>query len=216
MINKKRDTKIMDYIIKNNLNLKMWVWGARADAADRELFEKMRDAGVEAINFGIESGSQEILDYYNKGINISQIQKAVDLAKEMKFIVTATFIIGAPIETEHHINKTINFAKSLPLDSAIFYEFLYTYKSKFWEDAVKEGKIKPSEFRVLPDKNRGLGNFTTNELMYFSRKANMHFFMNPRRWVRALNNAVNKNDFRTVSLGLKTIKKTVRERLNQT
>jgi len=72
----------------------------------------MRDAGTEAINFGIESGSQEVLDYYNKRLTVSQIKKAVNLSKEMGFIVTATFIIGAPIETNNHINQTIKLATS--------------------------------------------------------------------------------------------------------
>jgi radical SAM superfamily enzyme YgiQ (UPF0313 family) len=176
----------------------------------------MRDAGVDVINFGIESGSQEVLDYYNKKTYIPQIKKAVNLGKEMRFTVTGTFIIGAPIETKYHINKTIKFSTSLPLDSAVFYNFLYTYKSKFWEDAVKEGKIDPSEFRVIPDKYRGLGNLTPEEIFKFSRKANMHFFMNPRRWIRALNSAFLKKDFRNVNLGIKTIERLVKTRLIRT
>ena len=112
MNRKKQVEEIMNYIKNNDLNLKLWIWGARADSTERSLFEKMRDAGTEAINFGIESGSQEVLDYYNKRLTVSQIKKAVNLSKEMGFIVTATFIIGAPIETKNHINQTIKLATS--------------------------------------------------------------------------------------------------------
>ncbi len=205
-------TEVMDYIKNQKLNLKLWIWEARADAANRGLFEKMREAGTEAINFGIESGCQEVLDYYDKKLTISQIKKAVSLSKEMFFLVTATFIIGSPIETKKQIIKTIKFSSSIPLDSAIFYLFQYTYKSKFWEDAVKEGKIKPDEFRVIPDIKRGLGNFTTEELRHFTRLAYINFFMNPNRWARTLKNAIKFNDTRIFFQGIQMVKQITTEK----
>ncbi len=206
-IRKKIVIKIMDYIIDNNLDLRIWIWGARADSPDRILYKKMRDAGTEAINFGIESGSQEILNYYNKKLSLQQIKESVDLSKEMGFFVTGTFIIGAPIETEYHINKTIKFSSSLPLDSAIFYLFNYTYKSRLWEEEVKAGKIDPNEFRVIPDKNNGLGNFTSKELMMFTRKAYINFFMNPKRVIRTIESSLINNDFRGFFQGIEMFKK---------
>ncbi|MGF3554023.1 MAG: B12-binding domain-containing radical SAM protein [Thermoplasmatota archaeon] len=203
---KKLVIEVMDYIIKQKLDLRLWIWEARIDAADRSLFEKMRDAGTEAINFGIESGCQEILDYYNKKITIQQIKDAVSLSKEMGFLVTATFIIGSPIETKKHIKKTIKFSSSLPLDSAIFYLFQYTYKSKFWEDCVKQGKIRTDEFRVIPDIRRGLGNFTSEELMNFTRIAYINFFMNPSRWLRTCKVVLKFKDKRTFFQGLQITK----------
>jgi len=205
-------TEVMDYIKNQKLDLKLWIWEARADAANRSLFEKMRDAGTEAINFGIESGCQEVLDYYDKKLTIQQIKNAVSLSKEMFFLVTATFIIGSPIETEKQIKKTIKFSSSLPLDSAIFYLFQYTYKSKFWEDAVKEGKIKSDEFRVIPDISRGLGNFTSEELMNFTRIAYINFFMNPNRWIRTFKNAIKFKDTRIFFQGIQMVKQITAEK----
>ena len=212
MIRKKLVTEIMDYIKNNDLDLRLWIFGARADSAERSLFKKMRDAGTEAINFGIESGSQEVLDYYDKKLTISQIKKAVYLSKEMGFFTTATFIIGAPIETKNHINQTIKFSSSLPLDSAVFFVFHYTYKSKLWEDSVKDGKIRSDEFRVVPNKSRGLGNFSPEELMKYTRKANIHFFLNPHRLIRTVNNAIISKDFRAFVQGLQMFKKIATER----
>jgi anaerobic magnesium-protoporphyrin IX monomethyl ester cyclase len=209
---KKVLTDVLDYIKNEKLDLRLWIWEARADAADRSLFEKMRDAGTEAINFGIESGSQEVLDYYDKKLTIQQIENAVSLSREMFLLVTGTFIIGSPIETKEHIKKTIKFSSSLPLDSAIFYRFQYTYKSKFWEDAVKEGKIKPDEFRVVPDVRRGLGNFTTEEIKRFARIAYMNFFMNPSRWMRTLKSAIKYNDTRIFFQGMQMVKQITTEK----
>ena len=98
------------------------------------------------------------------------------------------------------------------MDSAVFFIFQYTYKSKIWEDLVKEGKIKSDEFRVIPDKNQGLGNFTTEELKKYSRKANIHFFLNPNRFFRTVNNAIISKDFRALIQGLQMFKKIATDR----
>ncbi|ENO12441.1 Fe-S oxidoreductase [Thermoplasmatales archaeon SCGC AB-539-C06] len=137
---KEKVEKIMDFIIQKRADIKLWVINARADSAEKNLYEKMRDAGVEWINFGIESGNQDVLNFYNKKLTLSQIRETVNLSKEMGFFVGANFILGAPIETKKHIENTIKFAKSIPLNSAIFYILGYSYGTQLWEDAVNERK----------------------------------------------------------------------------
>ena len=178
MVKKQRVEKIMDYIINKKYDIKIWIFGARADSVDRSLWNKMRDAGVESMNFGIESGNQKILDFYNKKLTLNKIREAIKLSKEMGFFTEVNFIIGAPIETKESINDTIKFAKSLPADLAIFYLFTYTYKSKLWEDAVEKGLLKKDECRAVPDKTRGLGNFTTEEVMNYINIANRSYYLN--------------------------------------
>jgi anaerobic magnesium-protoporphyrin IX monomethyl ester cyclase len=201
----KKIMKIMDFIIQKEMNIYLWIANARVDSTDRRLYEKMRDAGVESISFGIESGNQDVLDFYDKRITLEQIRKAVQLSKEMGFFVSANFILGAPIETEKHIKNTIKFAKSLPLDSAIFYNLGYLYKSPLWNEAYKEGKIKENEYWVIADSKRGLGNFTEEELIDYSMKAYRSFYFNHRLWMRELYYAFAKKDFRFLKIGLKML-----------
>jgi radical SAM superfamily enzyme YgiQ (UPF0313 family) len=197
--------KIMDHIIKKNIDVRLWIEEARVDSADRKLYQKMRDAGVEKINFGIENGNQDVLDYYNKKITLDQARKAVKLSKEMGFFVNASFILGAPIETKNHIENTIKFAKSLPLDSVNFYTLEYGYGTKIWDEAVADGKIKPYEHYVPADSKRGLGNFTEEELNELSMKAYRSYYFNPRLWAREIFHAFYKRDFRYVKMGLKML-----------
>jgi len=128
----------------------------------------------------LESGSQKILDFYNKKLSVEQSRKAIQLSKEMGFFIQANFMIGAPIETRESIEETINFAKSIPADIAIFYLFTYTYKSELWNDALKNGLINKDEYRVAPDKNRGIGNFSYDELLNFINLAYRSFYLNPK------------------------------------
>jgi len=202
---KEEAEKIMDFIIEKNMDIRLWIEEARVDSADKRLYQKMRDAGVETINFGIESGNQDVLDYYNKRITIDKIREAVNLSKEMGFYVNASFILGAPIETKKHIENTIKFAKSLPLDSAVFYNLVYGYGAPIWDEAVKEGKIKPDEHAVNADSKRGLGKLTEEELNNYNIKAYKSYYFNPRLWGREIFYAFSKKDFRYFKLGLKMI-----------
>lgn len=201
----KKVEEIMDYLIKEKMNLSIWIMGARVDTADRKLYEKMRDAGVELISYGIESGNQDVLDYYNKKITLQQIKYATGLSNKMGFITCSTFILGSPIETDKHIKKTIRFARSLPLEFASFYPFGYTYKSDIWAEAVKNGKIKPDEGSVIADSKRGIGNFSLEEIEMHTMKAHRRFFINPFLWFRILRKAIIKQDFRFTNLGFRMI-----------
>lgn len=203
LLNKKKVEKIMDFIIQKNTGIKLWIFHARADSADRKLYEKMRDAGVEQINFGIESGNQDVLDFYNKKLTLSRIQETVNLSNEMGFFNAASFILGAPIETQEHVENTIKFAKSIPLDFAVFYPFGYTYGSQLWEEAVNEGKIQPDEGTVLANSQRDLGNFTSEELMSYTMKAHRSFYLNPSLWMKEIYRAFTKKDLWRINLGLR-------------
>ena len=177
LTDKKRVEKIMDGIIEEGLKMNFIIEGARVDVADYNLYKKMKEAGVKLITYGIESGNQEILDFYNKGITLEQIRYAITLADKMDFITIGNFIIGAPIEDEKHIMNTIEFAKELPLDIVSFFILEYMVGSELWEEAVKQGKIKSNEYIVESDASKGLGRLTRRKLEELRKKANLKFYV---------------------------------------
>ncbi len=206
LASKKWAGKIMDQIIENNINLKLWIQGARVDSADLELYKKMKKAGVELISFGVESGNQDILDYYTKKITLEQVRESVKLSKKMGFFVHSSFILGAPIETKQHILDTIKFAKSIPLDAASFYTFGYLYGSDIWKEAVRKGQITKKDFWITADSNKGLGNLTEDELDKYCMKAFREFWFNPKQWIRQFYHAISYGDFRFLKMGFDVVK----------
>ncbi len=177
---KKRAERIMDLLIEKKLTLEIWIAGVRVTDADKNLFQKMKKAGVKSIEFGIESGNQEILDYYNKKITLEAIRKAVRLSKKTGFLTIGNFIVGAPTETEKHIEDTVRFAKELNLDFAFFYPFMYMKGSALWEEAVKKGIIKENELFVLNNSRAGLGIFTIEQFRNRITDAYRRFYFSPR------------------------------------
>ena len=201
----KRAHKIFDMLLERGTELDLLILGARVDSADKKLYTKMKEANVKFVGFGIESGNQDVLDFYNKKVTLNQIRNALKLAKEMKFLTYGSFILGAPIETKKHIEKTIKFACSLPIDIADFGPLVYQMGSSLWNDAVKNNKISINEYLVTADFNRNLGNFTAEELHLYVNKAFRRFYLRPSYILDQIHIALSKKEPSIIINGLKFI-----------
>jgi len=177
--NKKQAHGLFDGIIKEQLDMKFIIFGIRVDAAEEDLFKKMKKAGVTHVYFGLESGNQNILDFYNKKTTPDKIRYAVNLSHKIGFFNIGSFIFGAPIETKDHFERTIKFAKTLPLDSASFLPLKYVVGSELWEGAVKQGKIREDEYLVYADSKKGLSQFTHEEIVKYCIKARRDYYLRP-------------------------------------
>ena len=213
LANKKRAHLIMDGLMKNKTDIELLIEGARVDSADRKLYRKMKKANVKLIGFGIESGNQDVLDYYNKKFTVEQARKAVKLANKMGFITMATFILGAPIETKAHIENTIKFAYSLPLDIAFFGPLYFSMWSQLWSEAVKSDKIPSDGYSIPVDSRKGIGNFTIDELKEYTKEASRNFYLRPQFMLSQVVRAFQRKDFRLVTNGFNALKTFKKEKL---
>jgi len=92
--NKNRVMEICHLLIKNNVNLP-WACETRAEeACDSEMVELMARAGCQGFYIGAESGSQRILDIYNKEATVEDTITACTLAKRNNIKVTMSIIVG--------------------------------------------------------------------------------------------------------------------------
>ena len=199
LANEERAEKILDRLIEIGLDLEIYIQGARVDTAKKGLYEKMKKAGVKQLYYGLESGNQDVLEFYNKKATIKQIRDAVTLSSDMGFYTSGTFILGAPIETKEHIERTIKFACSLPLDVVIFTVLTYKYGSELWNYAVKHGKIEQSDgYTIVADSKIGLGNFTREELEQYYNKAMNRFYLRPSYITRQILKLFKEEDFSTM------------------
>jgi anaerobic magnesium-protoporphyrin IX monomethyl ester cyclase len=199
----KRAHKIFDMLLEIGIDVEFLIDGARVYPADRKLYIKMKKAGVTLITYGIESGNQDVLDFYNKKTTLKQIREAVNLAREMGFFINASFILGAPIETKEHIENTIKFACSLPLDIASFGPLGYITGCELWREAVKEGKITSDTFVVLADSKKGLGKLTTEELITYTKQGLKTFYLRPTYLINQVYRSLLRNDFSLLINGWK-------------
>jgi len=102
-------------------------WGChgRVDSARPELLRTMRKAGCVWIGYGIESGSQKILDAMGKKTTVKQAEQAVTATREAGVFANTTFIYGYPGEDEDTIRETMEFKAKLGIDVTSFYAIPY-------------------------------------------------------------------------------------------
>jgi anaerobic magnesium-protoporphyrin IX monomethyl ester cyclase len=94
----------------------VWFCEGRVDFICRnsDLFPLLREAGLVRIQIGIESGNQEVLDLYRKGITVADIETAVSILCDADIpSIFGNFIIGGPNENPRTIKDSINLAKRL-------------------------------------------------------------------------------------------------------
>ena len=172
-----RAENIFNEIIDNGIEFEIYLLGVRIDDINRDICIKMKKAGVKYFEFGIESGNQDVLNFYDKRITLNQIEKNIQLAHDMGFITLGNFILGAPIETKKHIEKTIKFACSLPINYVQFHPLGYQKGSKLWEDLLRDNRINEDEYTVISSPKRGIGNFEHKQLIRYCKKAYRKFYL---------------------------------------
>lgn len=111
-INKKRALSFCEKLSGLKKSFR-WFCEARADSVDEELLSAMRKVGCFKIQFGMESGNNEILKKIGKNITIQQIEKVVAIAYSLGMQINLSFIIGHPDDTIQTIKESFKFAEKM-------------------------------------------------------------------------------------------------------
>ena len=138
-------------ILKRNLKI-TWSCNCRTDV-DLKLLPLMKQAGCRMLMVGFEFGTQEALDAVKKGTTLEQ---SVRLAKEAQILgltVHGCFMFGAPGESMESALKTIEFAKSLPMDTVQFSGICAYPGTEIYQQASKNGTLVPNTWREWVDEN---------------------------------------------------------------
>lgn len=137
-MNKPWILKLCGLIRAKGLNIR-WGCNSRVDTIDDERAKAMREAGCWVVAFGIESGSQELLDRMKKGAKVEDAINAVAVCKRNGLRTHAFMVIGLPWETEETLAQTLELAHKIDTD---FFDFNIAYPlpgTEFYEIALAEG-----------------------------------------------------------------------------
>jgi len=119
-------------------------WGCegRVDSTCMGLFPAMARAHCRTLMFGIESGSQKILDRLKKEQTLAEIETAVSNAKKAGIeIVHGFFVVGIPDETEEDLRSTFRFASKIRIDSFGFNRLCVYRGTPLWQEYVQRGLV---------------------------------------------------------------------------
>jgi len=123
-----------------------WDCETRVDMVTKELLQKMKAAGCIAVWFGVESGSQRVIDAMGKGFSLSQTERAFKWAKEVGLMTVASVILGFPAETRESALETIKFVEKVKPDDVGYYIATPYPGTPMYEHVKKMGWLKTYDF----------------------------------------------------------------------
>ena len=141
LLQPKRIQAICKGINDNGINIQ-WGCEGRVDSTCMELFPAMAKAHCRTLMFGIESGSQKILDRLKKEQTLEEIETAVNKAKDAGIeIVHGFFVVGSPDETEADMRQSFKFASKLRIDTFGFNRLCVYRGTPLWQEYVRRGLV---------------------------------------------------------------------------
>lgn len=84
---------------------------------DHDTLKAMKDAGGRLMIVGYESGDPQILKNMKKGATVDMARRFTKNAHKLGLTIHGTFVIGLPGETRESIQRTIDFAKELDVET---------------------------------------------------------------------------------------------------
>ncbi len=153
---KQATKQIVAYLKSRKLN---WVAGAtRVSTISDAIIGEWKEAGCISIGFGIETGSQKMLDVMEKKTTVEQNLNALRWCYKHNLATGVLVLLGMPGETQETVDETIrNLSKALPDDVRMPFDMSINYFQAIagtpgYEYARKVGLIGPT----LDDEERYL------------------------------------------------------------
>lgn len=144
-VDQSRVQKICEEIQNRKLKIE-WDCETRVDMVTKDLLQKMRKAGCLAVWFGVEAGSQRIIDAMGKGITLEKTKKAFKWAKESGLMTIASVILGFPDETPETAWETIKFVEEINPDDVGYYIATPYPGTPMFDYVKKMGWLKIDDF----------------------------------------------------------------------
>lgn len=164
---------LCDEIKKTNLKIN---WSCMGDAmiTDEKMIEAMAGAGCIGMKFGVESGDKEVLKTIGKPIVFEKLREVASCLGRHRIKTHATFTFGLLGETKETMQRTIDFAKGLDVDSVQF-SITTPFPGTRYYNEVKEKNLLLakdwSEFDGASTSVVGFEKLTNEEVQEFYCKA---------------------------------------------
>lgn len=145
----KRVVEIAELFVKNGSRFS-WTATMRADQGNRltdDVFELCVRSGLRRVMIGVESGSQEMLDWMTKDVTIEEIIHSAEKCVQHGIGAIFPFIVGFPDETDASVQASMAMIKRLRAMSPNFETPVFYFKpypgSRITEAVVRNGYKLP-------------------------------------------------------------------------
>jgi radical SAM superfamily enzyme YgiQ (UPF0313 family) len=195
-MNKKRTFALLDEIIASGYHKKAgFICESRGKEITWDLLQKMKEANILSIAYGMETGSERLMETLNKRATVASYIKAVQLTHKAGIAADSSLIMGLPTETKEDRRLSSQLVRKIPLDGARFNLAIPYPGTAFYRIAEQEGRINKMDDWInfsnqhymssddIPYTPVGTSNI---ELIYDIFMANMRFSLRPKMLYKIL------------------------------
>jgi radical SAM superfamily enzyme YgiQ (UPF0313 family) len=183
-LDEKRIVSLCGMIAERGYNLNMWAY-ARVNTVTERMLEKMKQAGINWIAYGFESGSKRVIESVAKNYRMEKVQKVVDMTYGMDLHICSNFIFGLPEDDYNSMNETLTLMQDINAEWANIYCAMAYPGSRLYETSLKKGwQLPPSwegysqyAYETFPLRTNYLSG---GEVLSFRDKAFNAYYANPR------------------------------------
>ncbi len=130
--------------IKENINIP-WSCMTHPQVTTKKMLTAMQASGCRAIKFGLESGSQLILNKMGKGLNLDYAKKVFEWCNDLGIYLHLTCILGLPWETKKTLEETKNFFDKVNADEVQISVAIAYPRTPFYDIAKRDRLIEYGE-----------------------------------------------------------------------
>jgi len=183
-INEGRVTELCDKIIERKYDLNMWAY-ARVNTVTDKMIAKMKEAGINWLAYGFESGSKRVIEDVAKGYKMERVEKVVEMTAKHGVHICGNYIFGLPEDDFDSMTETLKLMLDINAEWANIYSAMAYPGSALYETAVQKGWPLPDSwqgysqyaYETLPLPTEHL---TSGEVLSFRDYAFNIYYENPR------------------------------------
>ncbi len=144
-----KESRVLEFcnlIIERGYDLNIWAY-ARVDTVRENILKKMKQAGINWLAYGIESGSKEVRYGVHKGkFTQEAITSAIEMTKKAGIHIIGNYMFGLPDDDFTTMQATLDLAKELNCEYANFYSTMAYPGSHLYEKSIEKGAQMPDSW----------------------------------------------------------------------
>jgi radical SAM superfamily enzyme YgiQ (UPF0313 family) len=162
----------------------MWAY-ARVNTVTEPMLAKMKEAGINWVAYGFESGSKRVLKDAVKAYSLQAVEEVVRMTRAQGMYTCANFIFGLPEDDFDSMHETLKLMLDINAEWANIYSAMAYPGSRLYESAIENRWPLPSSwqgysqyaYETLPLPTRYL---TSGQVLAFRDYAFATYYQNPR------------------------------------
>ncbi|HZV02180.1 MAG TPA: radical SAM protein [Planctomycetota bacterium] len=150
-VDRRRVLRICELIIQRKLDIEFKV-SSRTDMISADVLAALKKAGCYRIHYGVESATDRLLKYLEKGSTADRVKRAFKLTREAGIQTYAYMMIGIPTETREEMFDSVDYVtKVLKADYAQFSILTPYPKTALYERMLQDGIVTEDYWQTFAE-----------------------------------------------------------------